>query len=1016
MAPDDQHDEILATLNCLFTPGHVIEIRILSEDGVSSGYFDNFEKAALAIYSQDRDLRGHGIYVTLNEVTRDLLARRANRIKYRIGRQDQTTADSDIIRRRWLPIDIDPVRKSGISSSDTEHDEALLRAEEIRKFLLEKGWKEPILADSGNGAHLLYAIDLPNDDVGRDLVRSVLGVLDQKFSDEICRVDTANFNASRIWKVYGTTSRKGDNLPDRPHRRAKILSPSGERQIVTASELVSLITECSKNAENIDSGHSYLEQHCNTSAQSSALNSHVASSGESSILDLGSWLTTHGLSYTSKPYQGGILFSLHSCPFSDAHQDGAFAIQFENGAIFAGCHHDSCGSGRQRWHELRKKFEPGRYDFETRIAERRRARIKAKLITEGRIDPDDEIGDGPAVENRKTGSNSGLEKEKPGDGDLDLVQLRAQDILANGDPLAFILETFACSHEGDQRVAECLVHSLVSRSVINSKGLHVSITGESGKGKSHAIETMKSLIPPALRLEGRMSDKALFYMDDLMPGTVITLDDVNLSDQMQEILKGVTTSFQKPFPYRTVSKDRKPQICTIPQRCVWWIAKVEGAGDDQVFNRMLTCWIDDSEMQDEKVLDRTLAAAGQLPGTPTQESEEVRVCRKIWDEIEQVWVVIPFATRIRFQSSENRRNPDMLLDLIRTNAALCQKQREQRVESGINCVIATECDFTEASRLFMSLNSDGGGQAYKLTKRETALLSLIASLNRYEVTVSELQRETGWTNSNVNKLLHGYRSHGKSYSGLLEKCPAISYLDRTESRGDGGCTTYRRSKAYIWDSDLYTAWKKGGLIWLARDETGDDQIPPDDNGGAGGVGDARKDTATYASEDPGSSQRDSDLKSDIDQNESANPDVNKHGTISDAGVSIGSLSSGMFVSTGEFPVRTSCCVCGKRPSQYRERVIRNRESDHLKPDLMLCNSCYQRVVSREAAEMIALPGIIDTSSMARIQNVSQKCDLCSLKPAVWVDPHSRTHLCDSCYQREVKRTADDALLTGTTPP
>lgn len=124
----------------------------------------------------------------------------------------------------------------------------------------------------------------------------------------------------------------------------------------------------------------------------------------------------------------------------------------------------------------------------------------------------------------------------------------------------------------------------------------------------------------------------------------------------------------------------------------------------------------------------------------------------------------------------------------------------------------------------------------------------------------------------------------------------------------------------------------------------------------------------------------------------------------------------MFVSTGEFPVRTSCCVCGKRPSQYRERITRNSESNHLKPDRMLCNSCYQRVVSREAAEIIALPVIIDTGSMTRIQNVSQKCDLCSLKPAVWVDPHSRTHLCDSCYQREVKRCADDVLLIGSTPP
>jgi hypothetical protein len=69
-----------------------------------------------------------------------------------------------------------------------------------------------------------------------------------------------------------------------------------------------------------------------------------------------------------------------------------------------------------------------------------------------------------------------------------------------------------------------------TRTVLNSKGLHVSISGESGKGKSHTMDTMRSLVPSEFRNDGRVSDKALFYMDELHPGTVITLDDVALSD------------------------------------------------------------------------------------------------------------------------------------------------------------------------------------------------------------------------------------------------------------------------------------------------------------------------------------------------------------------------------------------------------------------------------------------------------------------------------------------------------
>jgi len=161
-------------------------------------------------------------------------------------------------------------------------------------------------------------------------------------------------------------------------------------------------------------------------------------------------------------------------------------------------------------------------------------------------------------------------------------------------------------HEGDETAAECLIMSLASRSVINTKGLHVSVTGESGKGKSHTLTTMLKLVSERFRISGAMSNKALFYMEGLQPGKAIVLDDTSLSEDMSGILKGVTTSFRKPFLYRTVNKDRKGQVCTIPERCIWWIAKVEGSGDDQVFNRMLTCWIDDSLEQDNRVLARIL--------------------------------------------------------------------------------------------------------------------------------------------------------------------------------------------------------------------------------------------------------------------------------------------------------------------------------------------------------------------------------------------------------------------------
>ena len=78
-----------------------------------------------------------------------------------------------------------------------------------------------MLADSGNGGHLLYRIDLPAADGG--LVGRVLRGLAFLFEDERVILDQTVANPARIWKLYGTVARKGDDLPERPHRLARLL-------------------------------------------------------------------------------------------------------------------------------------------------------------------------------------------------------------------------------------------------------------------------------------------------------------------------------------------------------------------------------------------------------------------------------------------------------------------------------------------------------------------------------------------------------------------------------------------------------------------------------------------------------------------------------------------------------------------------------------------------------------------------------------------------------------------------
>lgn len=222
---ENDPDRIIAFLRLLFRSGDVFEVRALDAERpgyrrphVESGYFD-FEHIDVVPVALAEITAARGVYVTLNPVNPALLARAANRIRP-VG-QEPTTADADVPVRCWLPVDCDPVRPAGISATDAEHELAVAKANEVRDGMATLGWPEPVVIDSGNGGQLLYRIELPAEDTG--LVQRCLQALAAAGDDRV-QIDQAVHNPARIWRLPGTWNRKGDNIPDRPHRQAMVLS------------------------------------------------------------------------------------------------------------------------------------------------------------------------------------------------------------------------------------------------------------------------------------------------------------------------------------------------------------------------------------------------------------------------------------------------------------------------------------------------------------------------------------------------------------------------------------------------------------------------------------------------------------------------------------------------------------------------------------------------------------------------------------------------------------------------
>ncbi len=213
-----------------------IEMRAIMQDGgILRGFYDDLDALETDAVALDREETAKGIYFTLNPVRREMLLQSRNQLT-----RGKAATDADIVSRRVLGFDVDPVRPKDTSATDAQHNAALNRAAEILSFLRGLGWSVA-LADSGNGGHLLCRVDLPNDAASLALIKGVLATLTAHFSDEIVKVDLAVCNASRIWKLYGTTARKGEATDERPHREARLLIVPDELTVTTEEQLRALL-------------------------------------------------------------------------------------------------------------------------------------------------------------------------------------------------------------------------------------------------------------------------------------------------------------------------------------------------------------------------------------------------------------------------------------------------------------------------------------------------------------------------------------------------------------------------------------------------------------------------------------------------------------------------------------------------------------------------------------------------------------------------------------------------------
>jgi len=243
-------------------------------------------------------------------------------------------------------VDFDPVRAPNTSSTDEEKNEVLKTATAVREYLTDQGWPEPFVADSGNGFHLLYRVNLPISPETVATMRQCLAALDAKFSNVTCKVDTTTYNPARITKLYGTISHKGKNTANRPHRRSQlILEGKTTKEFVPAQLLINLAAAATVKEQIFTKTGGELE-----------------GTAEEKLAWLLSWLDTGGVDHSS-PHKrdDGSWVVFVSCPWKAKHsidsgitETAVFAMP---GGLGFDCRHDNCTD--KHWTDFRHAIERG---------------------------------------------------------------------------------------------------------------------------------------------------------------------------------------------------------------------------------------------------------------------------------------------------------------------------------------------------------------------------------------------------------------------------------------------------------------------------------------------------------------------------------------------------------------------------------------------------------------------------------------------------------------------------------
>ena len=390
---------------------------------------------------------------------------------------------------------------------------------------------------------------------------------------------------------------------------------------------------------------------------------------------------------------------------------------------------------------------------------------------------------------------------------------RANEILDNGDPFEYICDTWNERHVGDRDLGKMLACSVASTQVLNlAVGIHEKPSGDTESGKSDACTKMGALCPPWKFRSTTFSPKVLYYMPNLLPGTIIYTDDVDLEKpDVLSTVKKVTGEFEDPTVSDTII-DGKAVTMMIPPRINFWMSSVDTIGDKQLGTRFVYSNTEGGLEHDQEVNHKQ---RGKALGKPLEDdNEKILICQCMFEYIcaQLHYVFSPYLFASTWSAESDKRNLEKFISVLFAVTVFKYRQRETLHD----CLVGTLEDWERAISIYSPVAQNN---SCLLSDEEILILYSIYEMqvaydgdnddgvpHKRLLNYMKAEGRYSKSDSTLKRTLIGDIGSGRK--GFKEKVPGFSYetvskpkLDDVgrDVKGSG----YTKTLCYSYDGTLF---------------------------------------------------------------------------------------------------------------------------------------------------------------------------------------------------------------------